>query len=161
MALPLPDPPLADGVIRLRPWSVHDVDALVAAWNDQEIQRWTSVPELRESEHARRWIASEQLRRDRGLALDMVVSPADADDATVLGEVGMVPLAGGPSRAELGWWVAAPHRRQGIGTRAVGLFAGWLRKELAFTDLFAEVDPENPASVWVAESNDLRLRIKR
>ena len=30
-----------------------------------------------------------------------------------------------------------------------------------FTDLFAEVDPENPASVWVAESNNLRFRIKQ
>jgi ribosomal-protein-alanine N-acetyltransferase len=161
MALPLPDPPLADGVVRLRPWSAHDVDALVAAWADVEIQKWTRVPEHRESDHALRWIAAEQLRRDRGLALDLVISPADPEDDTVLGEVGMVPLAGGPSRAELGWWVAAPHRRQGIATRAVGLLAEWLRIELAFTDLFAEVDPENPASVWVAESNDLRLRLRR
>jgi RimJ/RimL family protein N-acetyltransferase len=159
--LPLPDPPLTDGVVRLRPWSAHDVDALVAAWADEEIQKWTLVPALRAPEHALRWIAAEQVRRDRGLALDLVVSPADSDDETVLGEVGMVPLAGGPSRAELGWWVAAPHRRQGIATRAVGVFASWLRAELAFTDLFAEVDPENPASVWVAESNDLRLRIRK
>ena len=108
-----------------------------------------------------RWIASEQLRRERGLALDLVISPADLDDVTVLGEVGMVPLAGGPSRAELGWWVGAPHRRQHIATRAVGLFAEWLRSELEFLDLFAEVDPDNPASVWVAESNNLRLRIKQ
>jgi RimJ/RimL family protein N-acetyltransferase len=36
-----------------------------------------------------------------------------------------------------------------------------LRDELEFHDLFAEVDPDNPASVWVAESNDLRLRIKQ
>lgn len=161
MALPLPEPPLTDGVVRLRPWSAHDVGALVAAWADEEIRKWTRVPEQRGSDHALRWIAAEQLRRDRGLAIDLVVSPADLDDQEVLGEVGMVPLAGGPSRAELGWWVAAPHRRQGIATRAVGLFAGWLRGELGFTDLFAEVDPENPASVWVAESNDLRLRIRR
>ncbi|MEY2434057.1 MAG: hypothetical protein QOC92_3782 [Acidimicrobiaceae bacterium] len=161
MPLPLPDPPLTDGVVRLRAWRAHDVDALVGAWADEEIQKWTLVPALRGSEHAVRWIAAEQLRRDRGLALDLVVSPADLDDESVLGEVGMVPLAGGPSRAELGWWVAAPHRRQGIATRAVGLFASWLRDELGFTDLFAEVDPENPASVWVAESNDLRLRIRK
>ena len=64
-------------------------------------------------------------------------------------------------RAELGWWVAAPHRRQGIATRAVGVFASWLRDELEFTDLFAEVDPDNPPSIWVAESNNLRLRIRR
>src|SRR4051812_16917883 len=161
MPLPLPDPELTDGVVRLRAWSARDVDALVDAWADEEIQKWTRVPERRGPDDALRWIASEQLRRDRGLALDLVISPADVGDVTVLGEVGMVPLAGGPSRAELGWWVGAPHRRQHIATRAVGLFAGWLRAELAFTDLFAEVDPENPASVWVAESNNLRLRIKK
>jgi RimJ/RimL family protein N-acetyltransferase len=161
MALPLPEPPLADDLVRLRPWSAPDVDALVAAWSDDEIRKWTLVPVQRDADAARRWITAEQLRRDRGLALDLVISPADPEDATVLGEVGMVPLAGGPSRAELGWWVAAPHRRQGIATRAVGLFAHWLADELEFTDLFAEVDPDNPASVWVAEANNLRLRIRQ
>jgi ribosomal-protein-alanine N-acetyltransferase len=160
MALPLPDPALDDGVVRLRPWSAHDVGDLVAAWSDEEIQRWTLVPAQRGADHALRWIAAEPLRRERGLALDLVISPTDPDDATVLGEVGMVPLAGGPSRAELGWWVAADHRRRGIATRAVGLFATWLRHELEFTDLFAEVDPDNPPSIWVAESNSLRLRIR-
>jgi RimJ/RimL family protein N-acetyltransferase len=159
MALPLPDPPLADEAVRLRPWSAHDVDALVAAWADEEIQKWTRVPEARDANDALRWIASEQLRRDRALSLDLVISPAEPSDATVLGEVGMIPLAGGPSRAELGWWVGPAHRRQGIATRAVALFAGWLRDELAFTDLFAQVDPDNPASVWVAEAADLRLRL--
>ncbi len=161
MPLPLPDPPLHDDVVRLRPWSAHDVDALVDAWADEEIQKWTRVPAQRGAADALRWIASEQLRRDRALSLDLVISPADEDDMTVLGEVGMVPLAGGPSRAELGWWVGAAHRRRHVATRAVGLFADWLRDELAFTDLFAEVDPENPASVWVAESNGVRLRIRR
>jgi RimJ/RimL family protein N-acetyltransferase len=161
MPFPLPDPPLADEVVRLRPWDASDVDALVAAWDDEEIRRWTLVPVQRGPEDARRWIASEPLRRERALAVDLVVSPADPHDDTVLGEVGMVPLAGGPARAELGWWVAAGHRRQGIATRAVHLFAAWLRDALEFTDLFAEVDPDNPASIWVAEANDLRLRIKQ
>jgi RimJ/RimL family protein N-acetyltransferase len=139
---------------------VHDVDALVDAWADEEIQRWTRVPEARGPADALRWISAEQLRRDRALSLDLVISPGDTDDTTVLGEVGMVPLAGGPSRAELGWWVAREHRRRGIATRAVGLLATWLRDELEFTDLFAQVDTDNPASVWVAERNDLRLRLR-
>jgi RimJ/RimL family protein N-acetyltransferase len=159
--LPLPDPPLTDGVVRLRPWTVHDVPALVAAWEDEEVQRWTRVPPQHGEPDARRWIAAEHLRRDRALALDLVVAPADPDDGTVLGEVGMVPLAGGPSRAELGWWIGPDHRRQGHATRAVKLFAGWLRDVVGFADLFAEVDPDNPASVWVAESANLRLRIRR
>ena len=161
MAFPLPDPALADDVVRLRPWGAADVDALVAAWNDPEIRQWTRVPEQRSAADALRWIAAEQLRRDRGLALDLVVAPADPDDPTVLGEVGVLPLAGGPARAELGWWVAAAHRRQGIATRAVGLVAAWLRADLGFDDLFAEVDLRNPPSVWVAEANGLRLRISR
>jgi RimJ/RimL family protein N-acetyltransferase len=146
--------------VRLRPWVTADAVDLAAAWADAELQRWTLVPQARTEADAVRWIAAEQLRRDRGLALDLVISPADPLDDTVLGEVGMVPLAGGPSRAELGWWVGAAHRRHGHATRAVGLFAGWLREALAFTDLFAEVDTDNPASVWVAESADLRLRLR-
>jgi RimJ/RimL family protein N-acetyltransferase len=159
VALPLPDPALRDDVVVLRPWSAHDVDALVAAWADPEIQKWTLVPAARSASHALRWISAEQLRRDRGLALDLVIASA-ADEREVLGEVGMVLLAGGPSRAELGWWVAPQHRRQGIATRAVGLFATWLREGLEFDDLFAEVDMDNPASVWVAESAGLRLRVR-
>jgi RimJ/RimL family protein N-acetyltransferase len=150
---------LEDEVVVLRPWSVHDVDALVDAWADPEIQKWTLVPGARSAADALRWISAEQLRRDRALALDLVIASA-ADQSRLLGEVGMVPLAGGPSRAELGWWVAPEHRRQGIATRAVALFAGWLREALEFSDLFAEVDMDNPASVWVAESADLRLRIR-
>jgi RimJ/RimL family protein N-acetyltransferase len=161
MAFPLPDPALADDVVRLRPWSAADADALVAAWTDPEIRQWTRVPEQRSATDALRWIAAERLRRDRGLALDLVVAPADPDDPTVLGEVGVLPLAGGPARAELGWWVAAAHRRQGIATRAVGLVSAWLRTDLGFDDLFAEVDLRNPPSVWVAEATGLRLRISR
>src|SRR4029077_5504332 len=97
MPLPLPDPPLADDAGRMRPWGANDVGALVDAWSDEEIQRWTRVPERRGEPDALRWIAAEGLRRERGLALDLVISPADQHDATVLGEVGMVPLAGGPS----------------------------------------------------------------
>jgi RimJ/RimL family protein N-acetyltransferase len=160
MSLPLPDPPLSDGVVRLRPWGAADVPALVDAWADEEIQKWTAVPPQRDSAAALRWIASEQLRRDRSLAIDLVVSPADLDDATVLGEVGLVPLAGGPNRAELGWWVAPAHRRHGIATRAVGMFATWARDVVGFTDLFAEVHADNPASLWVAESAGLRLRLR-
>ncbi|MGI8662747.1 MAG: GNAT family N-acetyltransferase [Acidimicrobiales bacterium] len=157
----LPDPQLADEMVRLRPWHERDAGALAAAWEDEEIWRWTSVPARHEPSDALRWIESEPLRRESSLALDLVISPADFTDDRVLGEVGMVPLAGGPARAELGWWVAPGHRRRSVATRAVGLFASWLRVTLEFSDLFAEVDVRNPASVWVAEASGLRLRIRR
>jgi [ribosomal protein S5]-alanine N-acetyltransferase len=160
--LPLPDPPLVDegAGIRLRAWRIDDAPALAAAWADPDIQKWTRVPPQRSRADATRWLAAEHLRRERGLALDLVVAPLDESDETVLGEVGLVPLAGGPSRAELGWWVAAEHRRRGVATAAVGLFSRWCRDSLGYQDLFAEVDPDNPASVWVAEAAGLRLRMR-
>jgi RimJ/RimL family protein N-acetyltransferase len=155
---PLPDPPLDDGVVRLRPWTAGDAAALAAAWADDEVRRWTAVPADPSLDRASRWIAGEALRRSQGVALDLVVSPSDPEDDTVLGEVGLVTMAGGPDRAEVGWWTAADHRRQGVATRAVTLFAGWCRDTLGI-ELFAEVDPDNPASLWVAESAGICLRL--
>ena len=160
MTWPLPDPPLADGVVRLRPWADSDAPALAAAWADPDVRRWTAVPADPSEEHARRWIRGAELRRAQGVALDLVVSPADPGDDGVLGEVGLVTMAGGPARAEVGWWTAAAHRRRGVATRAVTLFAGWCRDALE-VELFAEVDPENPASLWVAESAGVRIRLAR
>ncbi len=158
MAYPLPDPPLADGVVRLRPWRGEDAPALAAAWADEAIRRWTAVPAHPSEAHARRWIDGAELRRGQGVALDLVVSPADPDDDTVLGEVGLVTMAGGPSRAEVGWWTGPDHRRRGVATRAVTLFAGWCRDALEI-ELFAEVDPDNPPSLWVAEAAGVRIRL--
>jgi RimJ/RimL family protein N-acetyltransferase len=131
---------------------------LAAAWADAAIRRWTAVPADPSADHARRWIAGAELRREQGAALDLVVSPTDAGDDTVLGEVGIVTMAGGPSRAEVGWWTAPEHRRRGIATRAVTLFAAWCRDELDY-ELFAEVDPDNAPSIWVAEAAGVRLRL--
>jgi len=160
MGYPLPDPPLTDGTLRLRPWTAVDAPALASAWADEEVRRWTAVPATPTEDHARRWIEGEAARRERGIALDLVVSPADPGDDTVLGEVGIVTMAGGPLRAEVGWWTAPDHRRRGIATRAVTLFAGWCAEVLGF-ELFAEVDPDNPASIWVAEAAGVRLRLTR
>lgn len=158
MAYPLPDPALADDTVRLRPWDAADAPALAAAWSDDAIRRWTAVPADPSEAHARRWIRGAELRRRQGVALDLVVSPVDPGDATVLGEVGLVTMAGGPSRAEVGWWTAPEHRRLGVATRAVRLFADWCRHELEI-ELFAEVDPDNVASLWVAEAAGVRIRL--
>lgn len=160
MAYPLPEPPLADGTVRLRPWTAEDAPSLAAAWGDAEIRRWTAVPSDPSVDHARRWIDGAELRREQGVALDLVVSPADPADDEVLGEVGLVTMAGGPARAEVGWWTAPAHRRRGVATRAVTLFSAWCRDELGM-ELFAEVDPDNPASLWVAESAGVRIRMAR
>jgi RimJ/RimL family protein N-acetyltransferase len=146
--IPLPDPPLGDGVVVLRPWRADDADALVAAWVDPEIACWTGVPPQRDRAYAQRWIAGEAHRRAEGLALDLVVEV----DGAVVGEVGLAAFDRPSHTAEIGWWIAADHRDRGLATRAVSLVAQWTLDELCTEVLVARCAEGNPASAGVARS---------
>jgi len=130
----------------LRPWRLEDAPALVAAWADPEIQRWTGVPERRDLAAAARWIAGDEVRRRRELSLDLVVER----EGVVAGEVGLSSIDRDAATAEIGWWTAAAHRRQGVATAAATRLAGWTRDELRLTAV-ARCDAANPGSVVVAE----------
>lgn len=144
--LPLPDPPLAGDRFHLRPWVPADAPALAAAWVDPEVARWTGVPPEHDEAAARRWIAGEEHRRQRGLALDLVVDTG----GTVAGEVGLAGLGRRPGTAEVGWWLGADHRGRGLAAAAVQLFAEWATAELSLDVLLARCHHDNPASAAVA-----------
>ena len=114
-SIPLPDPPLTDGEIRLRPWERGDVPAVTAACQDPEIPRWTVVPHNYTERHARDFIAgtAADLAAGRELALAVV----DADDR-VLGALGMSNFDWADMKGEIGYWMAPEARRRGIGARA-------------------------------------------
>ena len=98
---------------------------------------------------ARRWIAGEQERRRRGLALDLVVSPVGGD--LVWGEVGLRGFDPAVRRAEVGWWLAPDARGRGVAAAAVDLVAAWaLRPPRGLRQGGARIDPANPASAQVA-----------
>ncbi|MCP5028383.1 MAG: GNAT family N-acetyltransferase [Actinomycetia bacterium] len=160
--IPLPDPPLSDDFIGLRPWRPTDAGALVAAWADIEIGRWTSIPPRTDRAYAQKWIRGEAERRELSLAIDLVVVPL-ADPSQVWGEVGlwdMGPKTGSGSRirqAEVGWWVGAEHRGHGVATRALLLFSAWALDALALGRLVARTQLDNPASTRVAEHAGFHL----
>lgn len=52
MPSPEGQPTLTGPRVRLRPWWDDDVDAVFAACQDAEIQRWTEVPVPYRREHA-------------------------------------------------------------------------------------------------------------
>ncbi len=144
--IPLPDLPLRSGDLLLRPWRLDDAPALVEAWADPEIQRWTGVPSVRDIGAAERWIAGDGERRRRDLSLDLVVDLAGA----VAGEVGLSSIDRSAGTADIGWWTAPAHRGQGIATAAATLLVGWARDGLGLA-CRARCDPNNPSSVVVAE----------
>jgi RimJ/RimL family protein N-acetyltransferase len=140
----LTDPELAGPTIRLRPWLPDDAPALAAAWADADVGAYTRVPDPATVDTATRWIGGWQARADHGRALDLVVSGI-ADDE-VRGEVGLGPIDWPRQTAEIGFWIAAPHRNQGIATEAVALLADWAVGVLPLRHVVARVRPEHSRS---------------
>jgi ribosomal-protein-alanine N-acetyltransferase len=130
----LPTPP--DG---LRHWRAEDAPALEQAWADADIIRWNRPPDGLD---AAAWIAGVEERWERRLALDLVIVPG------VAGEVGLQAFTTEPARAELGVWLAAPHRGRGLATRAVRSVTAWALDPagLKLDQLWARTDPDNEAA---------------
>jgi RimJ/RimL family protein N-acetyltransferase len=163
--LSFPDPPLTDGVIRLRPWGetdvVADAAALAAAWADPEVLRWLPVPrpERRAVPAAAAWIAGTADRLASGLSLDLVVAPVDQASTLVLGEVGLGPIDWAAGEARIGYWVAAPARGRGTATGAVRLLARFAESALGLS-VVAEIDAANVASRRVATRAGVACRVR-
>jgi RimJ/RimL family protein N-acetyltransferase len=146
--IPLPDPPLTDGEIRLRPWERRDVPAVTAACQDPEIPRWTVVPRNYTERHARDFISHTggDLAAGRELALAVV----DTDDR-VLGAVGMSNFDWADMKGEIGYWVVPEARRREIGSRATRMLAEWALTRLGLERLELLAHPENEASQRLAD----------
>jgi RimJ/RimL family protein N-acetyltransferase len=155
----LPHPPLVDpgAGIRLRPWtaSAADTAALAAAWADPAVAAANRVPDDISAAAAARWLSGEPTRRTAGAGLDLVVGPLDGA-TTVLGEVGLHNIHRARRRAELSWWIAAPHRGRGLAVAAARLLAEWaLSAPGGLDQVWARIDPTNERSARVARSAGL------
>jgi RimJ/RimL family protein N-acetyltransferase len=146
-SIPLPNPPLADGDIRLRPWERRDAPAVTAACQDPEIPRWTVVPHNYTERHARDFIngTGADIANGRELALAIV----DTDDR-VLGALGLSNFDWPDLKAEIGYWMVAESRRHGFGARATRLLAEWAITGLGLERVELLANPQNEASLRLA-----------
>jgi ribosomal-protein-alanine N-acetyltransferase len=151
--VPLPDPPLTEGSLVLRPWQDPDAPALVAAWADPEIARWTGVPPVPTISTALGWIQGDADRRAHGLSLDLVL---DVEGA-IAGEVGLVDIDVAGRTAEIGWWIAPGHRGRGLARRAAALVAAWAVEDLCVDTVLARCACANPPSGAVARAAGFAL----
>jgi RimJ/RimL family protein N-acetyltransferase len=138
---------LRDDAIVLRPWRMEDAPAVFAACQDPAISRW--IP----------WVPSPYTRGDAEAYLQGCIDSGDErhpfaiDDVRtgqLLGAIEM-RLDGQRVRGHVGYWVAAPARGRGTGTRALRLLAIWGHETLELQRLELITDPENVASQRVAE----------
>jgi RimJ/RimL family protein N-acetyltransferase len=139
-------PTLTDGVVTLRALREGDVPAIVAACQDPEIPRWTSVPSPYTVEDARRFLAIAATEAAAGDGL--VLAVADAEDR-LIGTVGLMDVGGGS--AEIGYWVAAPARGRGVAVRATVLLRDWAHTALGLHTIELLPHRDNGPSQRVAE----------
>jgi RimJ/RimL family protein N-acetyltransferase len=147
MPMAYPDPPLADGPIALRPWSMQDVPDAVRCCNDDQIRRFIPpLPIPYTEDDAIAFIGAAQQRLDQGSATLVI---GEGEDATLRGAIGLRRIA--PGVAQTGYWVAPEARGRGVASTALMLMSRWALATLPLIRLQLFTDVDNPASVRVAE----------
>jgi RimJ/RimL family protein N-acetyltransferase len=150
-ALPIPEPPLEDGVVRVRGWRRNDLWARVDAWCDPSLMRFMlqpapAVPSLQD---AAAWLEVREQRRQRGEALYLVV--AGVEDDRALGAVWLWNVDVLHGRGEVGYWLLREARGRGAATRAVRLVVRYAFGSLGLERLELFTLPNNADSERVAE----------
>jgi RimJ/RimL family protein N-acetyltransferase len=141
-------PRLSDGAISLRPIAPADIPAIVAACQDPEIPRWTSVPSPYTREDAERFLAIAATEATHGDGVALAIT--DAGDR-LIGTVGLMEIDRERGCGEIGYWTAAHARGRGAAARAVALLRDWACGELGLSRIEILPHRDNRPSQRVAE----------
>lgn len=142
------------GRLHLRPWQPSDADAVYAACQDPEIQRWTRVPVPYSTEDAHTFVSVNSPQGwQAGTAASFAV--LDATSAELLASIALFDIAEGS--AEVGYWCAPAARGQGVMTDAVGAICRWAFAELGLHRIEWVARVGSYASLAVAQKSGFRF----
>ena len=147
-------PHLADGVVVLRPWTVDDAPALMAACREPEISGWCGMPKPYSYGHAMAWIGDAATAWSEGRDAHFAVD--DAATGKVVAAIDLVGVDPREAHGRLRYWVRAARRREGIARRALTLLAGWAIDELALERIEVCEAVGNTGARRVAEAAGFR-----
>ena len=107
----------------LRPFREDDVDAVFAACQDSDIQRWiTALPVPYTEPHARDFVRDVAIR-GRATGRDLAV--AIEADGVLVGSGGVHRIGQHPLGPEVGYWVSPEARGHGYAPEAAHALAEW------------------------------------
>ena len=150
MDLRSPDPPLSDGVVSLRPWTLDDVPAIAAMCDETEIARWIhQIPSPYTERDAREYVLAAQAAwRDRTGAFFAVV---ERETGELAGSISIHVIDPEAANVEVGYLTGAPARGLGLTTRALKLVSRWALNDVGAKRVQLRADVRNVASLRVAE----------
>jgi len=140
--LPIPDPPLADTLVSLRPPEERDLSAIERGVHDPDVIRGFG----RQTMSAEQLLELNRGRWERGEAATFAICDITG---SCVGHV-FVNLSG-MRRGSVGYWLLPEARGKGLASRAVKLVSRWALCDLALTRLAILTEPSNRHSQRVAE----------
>jgi RimJ/RimL family protein N-acetyltransferase len=129
-----------------------DVDAVFAACQDAELQRFVPVPVPYEQSHAIGFVTElvPQWWRDD---IEYVFGIRESDDAPLMGVVSWQREHG-----SVGYWLAAEHRSRGVMTEALGAVVDWVFEQHPPDHVWWEAVEGNVSSAIVAQRCGFRWK---
>jgi RimJ/RimL family protein N-acetyltransferase len=149
LAWPSTVPVLTDRWLTLRGWTAGDADAVLAACQDADTQRWMDVPVPYLPEHAADFVG-EHSRQQWSSRRGAPFAIAATDDDQVIGSCGLVGVTAQHLVAEVVYAVAPWARGRKVAQRAVRLLCDWALTDVGLARLEFYVEPSNVASRAVA-----------
>ena len=141
--------PLSDGDIRLEPLTAAHAAAMDALARDQDVARFTRVPDPVPEGFGARWV--ERYTRGRDERTNEGFAIVDSESGGFLGFMALVNLNLETQEAEAGYIVASHARGRGVATRALRLLTAWAFAELPLERIELFIDVENSPSEVVAQ----------
>jgi RimJ/RimL family protein N-acetyltransferase len=143
-----PEPPLADDTIRLEPLDDRHVSDFEGLLQDPEVVRNTRVPSNPPPGFAGTWLNRYVEGWRDGTRAGFAILGEQGD---FLGFVAIVDMNLDERQGEIGYVVARAARGRGVAGRALGLITDWALDGLGLERVELHIDPENIASIRVAE----------
>ncbi|MGA5820584.1 GNAT family N-acetyltransferase [Kitasatospora sp. NPDC094028] len=147
---------LTTGRLVLRAPRESDIDAVFAACQDPEIQRWTVVPSPYRREDAEFFVRDLSANGWRTGA-NRIWCVFERESGALVGSQGLVLRDNDPGCAEIGWWAVKEFRGRGYTTEAARAVSHYGLRELGLRRLEWVAYVGNGGSRAVAEKAGYRI----
>ncbi|MGI5221605.1 GNAT family N-acetyltransferase [Nocardia sp. CA-290969] len=147
---------LTDGTVWLDRPDSSDIDAIVDACQDPAITEWVTVPSPYGRADAEEFVGTTVADGWEGRSPVWAIRPAER--GRLIGTIGLGTRPRDETAAEIGFWLAAEHRKQGLVSRAVSLVCdfGFDPAGMGLIRIQWRAFAGNHASAAVARGNGFR-----
>ncbi len=154
-SFPDPTDSLATAAVALRLAAERDIpEVLIAHQDDPELHRRLGLVRPPSGAELGRRVEGGAGDRAAGTGLWLTIVAAGADEC--IGQIDVHDVDWDHSRAELGIWIAPPHRGRGVGADALRLAGGWLLSACGLVRVQLVTEPGNAAMVAAARRAGFR-----